>query len=126
MVSGTLQTHYTYEPFGATTASGAANTNAQQFTGRENDGTGLSSFRARYYSPQLQRFVSEDPLGAAGGVNIFGYAANAPTVYTDPFGLKPSPAFGQPPAGPKGPSGPARPGDNGGPGNGEPSGRGTG
>jgi len=31
-----------------------------QFTGRENDGTGLYYYRARYY--QLQRFISEDPI----------------------------------------------------------------
>ena len=42
--SGTLQTHYTYEPFGATTVSGAASTNAVQITGRENDATGLYAY----------------------------------------------------------------------------------
>ena len=96
-----MQTQYTFEPFGATTTSGATSSNAAQFTGRENDGTGLYAYRARNYSPRLHRFVSEDPLGLTGGVNVFVYAANAPTVYTDPFGLKPSPGFGQPPGGPR-------------------------
>ena len=59
--SGTIQTQYTFEPFGATTVSGAAITNSQQYTGRENDATGLYYYRARYYSPTLDRFVSEDP-----------------------------------------------------------------
>ena len=58
-----VSTEYTYEPFGATTASGAASPNAFQFTGRENDGTGLYYYRARYYSPTWQRFISEDPIG---------------------------------------------------------------
>jgi RHS repeat-associated protein len=80
--------------YGSTTISGAANTNALQFTGRENDGTGLSFYRARYYDPRLQRFISEDPLGPAGGVNLFTYAENQPIAYTDPLGLKPSPNFG--------------------------------
>jgi hypothetical protein len=37
----TLPTIYTYEPFGNTTARGAASSNPYQFTGRENDGNGL-------------------------------------------------------------------------------------
>ncbi len=35
--SGTVQTQYTYEPFGPTSASGAASANPAQYTGREND-----------------------------------------------------------------------------------------
>ena len=86
--SGTLKTHYTFEPFGATTTSGAMSTTAAQYTGRENDGTGLYSYRARYYHPQLQRFVSEDPIGfAAGTVNLDVYAGGNPLRYTDPSGL---------------------------------------
>ena len=88
--------------------------NAWQFTGRENDSTGLYYFRERFYNPQLQRFISEDPLGAAGGMNLFAYADNQPTSYIDPFGLKPSPGLGQPPGGrgprPGNPPGP-RPGN---------------
>jgi len=60
--AGAVQTEYTYEPFGATTASGAASTNSFQFTGRENDGTGLYYYRARYYSAGMQRFITEDPI----------------------------------------------------------------
>jgi hypothetical protein len=44
--SNALQTQYTYEPFGATVTSGAASANPAQFTGRENDGTGLYYYRA--------------------------------------------------------------------------------
>ena len=39
--SGAVQTDYTYEPFGRTTATGISSSNPFQFTGRENDGTGL-------------------------------------------------------------------------------------
>ncbi|HUK57108.1 MAG TPA: RHS repeat-associated core domain-containing protein, partial [Nitrospiria bacterium] len=60
--SGTVQTEYTYEPFGKTTATGTTSSNSFQFTGRENDGTGLYYYRARYYNPNLHRFLSEDPL----------------------------------------------------------------
>jgi RHS repeat-associated protein len=61
--NGVLQTEYTYGPFGETTATGAASPNPFQYTGRENDATGLYYYRARYYSPTLRRFISEDPLG---------------------------------------------------------------
>lgn len=89
--SGTVQTQYAFEPFGATTTSGALSTNAAQFTGRENDLTGLSFYRARFYSPRLQRFVSEDPAGEIAGVNLYAYVGNAPTNWIDPFGLQQGP-----------------------------------
>jgi RHS repeat-associated protein len=86
-VNGAVQTQYSYEPFGNTTASGAVSSNTYQFTGRENDGDGLYYYRARYYAPGLQRFVSEDPRGIGGGYNIYGYAGMDPINYVDPFGL---------------------------------------
>ncbi|MGH7964524.1 MAG: RHS repeat-associated core domain-containing protein [Candidatus Binatia bacterium] len=83
-----VQTEYTYAPFGRTTVTGAASTNTFQFTGRENDGlTGLYYYRARYYHPVLQRFISEDPIGFAGGdVNLYGYVGNRPIDLIDPRG----------------------------------------
>jgi RHS repeat-associated protein len=85
--TGALRTQYTYDAFGATTPGGTASGNASQFTGRENDGTGLYYYRARYYSPGLQRFISEDPIGFAGGdPNLYAYASNSPTNFTDSSG----------------------------------------
>lgn len=85
--TGVLQTQYTYEPFGITTQTGAASTNSYKFTGREDDGTGLSYYRARYYHPRLQRFIAEDPIGFGGGdANLYGYVAANPLSYTDPSG----------------------------------------
>ncbi|TKB75485.1 MAG: hypothetical protein E8D46_01305 [Nitrospira sp.] len=85
--TGTLQTQYTYEPFGYPTQTGQANTNSYKYTGREDDGTGLYYYRARYYHPRLQRFIAEDPIGLAGGLNTYTYVENRPTLFTDPFGL---------------------------------------
>jgi RHS repeat-associated protein len=59
---GAIGTTHTYEPFGRTLAGGPATGNPFQFTGRENDETGLLYYRARYYTPLLARFISEDPL----------------------------------------------------------------
>ncbi len=98
--TGAVQTQYTFDPFGATTASGAANANAFQFTGRENDTTGLYFSRMRFYDPGRQRFMSEDPLGEAVGTNLFEYVSDNPIDYADPLGLKPQPGFG--PGGGKG------------------------
>jgi RHS repeat-associated protein len=44
---------------------------------------------ARYYHPQLQRFIAEDPIGFEGGdVNLYAYVANNPLRWTDPLGLR--------------------------------------
>jgi RHS repeat-associated protein len=81
---------YTYEPFGRTSASGASN-NPYQFTGRENDETGLYFYRARYYSPTLQRFISEDPAGFSGGdANLYAYVRNSPINQRDSSGKNPA------------------------------------
>jgi RHS repeat-associated protein len=85
---GTVQTQYTYEPFGEGAVTGAASPNPFQFTGRENDATGLYYYRARYYHPELKRFISEDPIAFAGGdLNLYVYAGNNPVTAADALGL---------------------------------------
>jgi RHS repeat-associated protein len=83
--SGATQSSYTYEPFGYTESG---STHSLQFSGRENDDTGLYYYRARYYSARYQRFISEDPIGSSGGdLNLYAYVGNSPLKYSDPFGL---------------------------------------
>jgi RHS repeat-associated protein len=58
-----------------------------QYTGRENDGTGLYYYRARYYHAVAKRFIAEDPIGQAGGFNVSAYVGGNPLSFIDPFGL---------------------------------------
>ena len=119
--TGTIQTTYSYDPFGNTNQIGNSS-NPFQYTGRENDGTGLYFYRARYYLPKLQRFMSEDPslapytplsvgacrktnktiwqlpskiklLGVESGqdLNFYIYVLNNPLRFNDPSGLVPVP-----------------------------------
>jgi RHS repeat-associated protein len=85
--TGSVQTAYQYEPYGEVTTGGAASSNDVQYTGRENDGSGLYYYRARYYSSVLKRFISEDPIGFMGGVNPYAYAEGNPLMFIDPFGF---------------------------------------
>jgi RHS repeat-associated protein len=95
--AGTISTTYAYEPFGKTTANGT-NANPYQFTGRENDGTGLYFYRARYYGPTFQRFVTQDPVGFNGGsLNLYSYAGDDPANQYDPLGLQIRPVTPRPP-----------------------------
>ncbi len=89
-----VQTEYTYDSFGATTVTGTTNGISYLFTGRENDGAGTYYYRARYYSPILQRFISEDPIGFVGrDFNLYAYVKNNPTNDFDPLGLFISPTL---------------------------------
>jgi RHS repeat-associated protein len=76
-----------YDSFG--NSAGSTRTR-YTYTGRERDpDTGLLYYRARFYDPELGRFLSEDPIGLAGGINPFAYVANNPVAYSDPRGLCP-------------------------------------
>ncbi len=50
------------------------------------DETGLHYNLFRYYAPECGRFVSQDPIGLNGGINLYQYAAN-PLSWIDPWGL---------------------------------------
>src|SRR4029077_10378411 len=51
------------------------------------DASGFEYRRNRYYDPASGRFTQEDPMGLAGGLNLYGFAGGDPVNYADPFGL---------------------------------------
>lgn len=84
--AGTLVAGRRYDAFGAHEVDAA--TGDYAFTGREWDPeTRLYYYRARYYDAKIGRFISEDPIGLLGGLNLYQYAGNNPVNFTDPSGL---------------------------------------
>jgi RHS repeat-associated protein len=55
--------------------------------GMRENATGMRDMRNRQYDPKTGRFTQEDPIGLAGGMNLYGFAAGDPVNYSDPFGL---------------------------------------
>ncbi|HBF11828.1 MAG TPA: hypothetical protein DDW49_00310 [Deltaproteobacteria bacterium] len=86
---GNVTDTYLYDEFGGLNRSTGNTPNPFQYVGRlgvQNDGTGLYHMRARYYDPVAGRFISRDPIGLVGGMNLYGYVENNPVSYVDPSG----------------------------------------
>jgi RHS repeat-associated protein len=89
--AGSIANTYTYDSFGKLTASTGSLVNPFRYTARESDTeTGLYYYRARYYDQSSGRFTSEDPSRFTGGIDLYLYVGNNPSVLVDPFGLFPT------------------------------------
>ncbi len=81
---------YAYDPFGNIISQ--SETIPQPFTfigqyGVMTEPNGFYYMKARYYDPQVGRFISEDPIGFDGGdVNLYAYVGNNPIMGVDPWG----------------------------------------
>ena len=59
-----------------------------RFQGREwSAATGLINFRMRWYDAETGRWLSKDPIGLSGGLNLYAFCKNAPILYADVLGL---------------------------------------
>jgi RHS repeat-associated protein len=81
-----IVTSQVFSPYGQSQATGDREGDSLGYTGREDDGTGLYYYRARYYDPLTKRFASEDPIELRGGINLYGYVDADPISKVDPTG----------------------------------------
>ena len=89
--TGEIETNYAYDPFGVPLVGGEVY-NPYQFTGEAWDGeVELLYLRARYYQPEVGRFITKDPWPGddqrPGTLNGYVYVLNSPVNYADPTGL---------------------------------------
>jgi len=94
---GTVVEHYAYEPYGNTTILNSQNNplatstygNTIMWTGQRYESNhDLYLFPARTYSPELGRFLQQDPLGYVDGMNLYEYVQSNPVNNVDPLGLE--------------------------------------
>ncbi|WP_374422117.1 RHS repeat domain-containing protein [Chromobacterium sp.] len=90
---GALALEMDYQAWGqareiiADAASKAGIRNPCRFQGQyQDEESGLHYNRHRYYDPEIGRFISRDPIGLMGGLNIHNYTPN-PVSWVDPLGL---------------------------------------
>ena len=97
---GTVTRSYRYDAFGNEQEPDPADTNPFRYTGEYYDAeTGTYYLRARYYSPGIGRFITRDTVRSmssesmagqrhvhALSLNLYTYAHNNPTRFTDPTG----------------------------------------
>jgi len=91
--TGQIETNYAYDPFGVPLA-GAEVYNPYQFTGEAWDAeVELLYLRARYYQPEVGRFITKDPWEgdprSPATLNLYVYARGNPVNLVDPRGLQP-------------------------------------
>ena len=89
--SGDIVHEYDYDAWGNVTAETGLLVQPYQFVGGQayyqEPVLGLQLLGQRWYDPQVGRFISRDPIGMKGGINLYAYVKNDSVSRTDPFGL---------------------------------------
>lgn len=81
---------YAYSAYGETLMIQETVPNAFRYVGKlgvMDDGNGLLYMRARYYSPEIGRFITDDAILFYGGVHQYSYADDDPVDRVDPAGF---------------------------------------
>ena len=84
--SGNVTGQYDYTPFGELMSSSGVYVARFGFSSKERDASDLVYFGFRYFSPQLNQFVSPDPIQEEGGANLYAFCGNNPVNDVDFFG----------------------------------------
>ena len=88
--TGTVVWQAAYLPFGKAQITTGTVTNNLRFPGQYYDEeTGLHYNWNRFYDPELGRYISADPIGLRGGMNLYAYVGGNPVNWFDPSGLTP-------------------------------------
>jgi RHS repeat-associated protein len=88
--SGTVVWEAGYMPFGEARVLVADIVNNLRFPGQYFDAeTGFHYNRHRYYDPDTGRYLTPDPIGLDGGMNLYVYVDGNPVNRVDPYGLIP-------------------------------------
>jgi len=96
--SGVVVWDSDYNPFGEVGVTTSTYDNKFRFPGQYYDQeSGLHYNWHRYYDPKIGRYLRPDPIGLAGGINLFWYVDNNPINSTDPEGLHGPVLFGRTP-----------------------------
>ena len=85
-----LSARYEYDPYGNVLVQTGpmAEINRFRFSTKYQDAeTGLLYFGFRYYNPSTGMWISPDPLGESGGLNLYSFNAGSPVNFYDPYGL---------------------------------------
>lgn len=89
---GTLVARYDYKPYGERVLVSGSYESAKGYTGHDyHAASGLVLTRYRAYDPGTGRWLSPDPIGESGGMNLYGYVGGDPVNAVDPLGLFDSP-----------------------------------
>jgi RHS repeat-associated protein len=87
--AGNVVNRYAYDAFGKASLKDETVRNPFQYAGGAGviaERSGLLYMGARYYDPQTGRFLSQDPAGLGGGLNLYAYTNSDPINFIDPEG----------------------------------------
>jgi len=90
--NGNMVNKYAYDEFGNLLNSDETIPNPFLYIGQYGvmeEENGLFYMRARYYDPEVGRFINKDPIKYLGGLNLFTYVGNNPIFEGDPLGVQP-------------------------------------
>ena len=83
---------YDYDAYGIPLSTPAGVTNPFRYVGQsgyyKDPDHSLMMLGARYYEPYIGRFISQDPIGYEGGLDLYAYVGDNPVSWLDPSGLE--------------------------------------